>query len=112
MSVALWDVVNPGDVDQRGIGMSRVAIGLALHVLLSSAAFAQEPGCLQSDEGKLTTHNCYLNSDHQPTHRPSASVDDVMPAGASAKCADGKYSFSRHRSGTCSSHGGVAQSYR
>jgi hypothetical protein len=28
-------------------------------------------------------------------------------AGASAVCADGSYSFSAHRSGTCSSHGGV-----
>jgi Protein of unknown function (DUF3761) len=92
--------------------MIRVALGLALHALLGSAAFAQEPGCLQSDESKLTTHNCYLNSDHQPTHRPTATVDDGIPVGASAKCADGKYSFSRHRSGTCSSHGGVAQSYR
>ena len=28
-------------------------------------------------------------------------------AGASAVCADGTYSFSQHRSGTCSHHGGV-----
>ncbi|HYT45260.1 MAG TPA: DUF3761 domain-containing protein, partial [Methylomirabilota bacterium] len=26
-----------------------------------------------------------------------------------AKCSDGTYSFSQHRSGTCSHHGGVAQ---
>lgn len=31
------------------------------------------------------------------------------PAGATAKCKDGSYSFSQHRSGTCSGHGGVAQ---
>jgi hypothetical protein len=30
------------------------------------------------------------------------------PPGASAKCRDGSYSFSKHRSGTCSYHGGVA----
>jgi hypothetical protein len=28
-------------------------------------------------------------------------------AGASAVCADGTWSYSQHRSGTCSSHGGV-----
>ncbi|WP_448665162.1 DUF3761 domain-containing protein [Sphingomonas sp. CJ20] len=30
------------------------------------------------------------------------------PAGASAKCRDGTYSFSQSRRGTCSRHGGVA----
>lgn len=30
------------------------------------------------------------------------------PTGATARCADGTYSFSTHRSGTCSHHGGVA----
>jgi len=30
------------------------------------------------------------------------------PAGATARCRDGTYSFSKHRSGTCSHHGGVA----
>jgi uncharacterized protein DUF3761 len=30
------------------------------------------------------------------------------PPGATARCRDGTYSFSRHRSGTCSHHGGVA----
>lgn len=33
------------------------------------------------------------------------------PNGATAKCRDGTYSFSAHRSGTCSRHGGVAQFY-
>ncbi|HTR32391.1 MAG TPA: DUF3761 domain-containing protein [Gaiellaceae bacterium] len=31
------------------------------------------------------------------------------PAGATAKCRDGTYSFSEHASGTCSHHGGVAR---
>lgn len=33
------------------------------------------------------------------------------PGGATAKCRDGSMSFSKHRSGTCSRHGGVAQWY-
>ena len=88
--------------------MTRVAVGLALLMLLDSAAYAQQAGCLQSDEGKLTNHGCYLNRDRQSTHRPSMSADGVAPMGATAQCADGAYSFSRHRSGTCSSHGGAA----
>ena len=31
------------------------------------------------------------------------------PAGATAKCRDGTYSYSKHHSGTCSHHGGVAK---
>ena len=31
------------------------------------------------------------------------------PPGASAQCRDGTYSYSQHRSGTCSDHGGVAK---
>lgn len=34
---------------------------------------------------------------------------DQQPVGATARCADGTYSFSQHRRGTCSHHGGVAK---
>ena len=37
-------------------------------------------------------------------NEPPASTD---PPGATAQCADGTYSFSSHRRGTCSHHGGV-----
>lgn len=53
-----------------------------------------------------TDVNYYTNVDgntvQSPTYYPSA------PAGATAQCKDGTYSFSQHRSGTCSHHGGVA----
>jgi hypothetical protein len=38
---------------------------------------------------------------------PSDPYAAATAAGASAVCADGTYSFSAHRGGTCSSHGGV-----
>ncbi len=50
----------------------------------------------------------YVNSDGVEVCRPYSSPTGP-PAGATARCKDGSYSFSTHRSGTCSGHGGVAE---
>ena len=42
------------------------------------------------------------NEVQSPTH-----YDNGPPAGATAQCNDGSYSFSQHHRGTCSHHGGV-----
>ena len=39
----------------------------------------------------------------------SASASSTAPPGASAQCRDKTYSYSHHRRGTCSHHGGVAR---
>ncbi len=57
----------------------------------------------------LSNDNYYTNVDGNTVHSPAYSADDSVPAGASARCRDGSYSFSQHRSGTCSHHGGVAE---
>ncbi len=62
----------------------------------------------EPDESKLTTHNHYTNQAGQTVHSPAKSVDGKTPQGATAKCSDGSYSFSRNHRGTCSRHGGVA----
>lgn len=49
----------------------------------------------------------YRNVDGKCVHRPQQA--SAPPAGATARCADGDYSFSQNRRGTCSGHGGVAQ---
>jgi len=55
----------------------------------------------------LSNNNYYTNGDGNMVHSPAYSSGGA-PAGATAQCRDGTYSFSQHRSGTCSSHGGVA----
>lgn len=51
----------------------------------------------------------YTNSDGNRIQAPTKYSS--VPAGATAKCADGTYSFSAHRRGTCSHHGGVVKWY-
>jgi hypothetical protein len=55
----------------------------------------------------LSNNNHYVNRSgnviHSPAKAPSA------PQGATAVCRDGSYSFSQHRQGTCSHHGGVSR---
>jgi Protein of unknown function (DUF3761) len=53
------------------------------------------------------TNGTYTNSAGNTVCSPEAVP--TAPAGATAKCEDGTYSFSESRSGTCSHHGGVAE---
>jgi Protein of unknown function (DUF3761) len=56
----------------------------------------------------ISSGDTYTNVDGNQIQRPVAAAS--QPSGATAKCKDGTWSFSQHRSGTCSGHGGVAQS--
>lgn len=71
-----------------------------------AAPVAPQPAPPSSDGWDDCGADSYINSDGncvpRPQHAPSA------PAGATAKCEDGTYSFSQNRRGTCSGHGGVA----
>jgi Protein of unknown function (DUF3761) len=67
----------------------------------TQTAPVQQPG--------LSNNNYYENSSGNEVHSPAYSNDNSAPAGATAQCGDGTYSFSQHHSGTCSHHGGVAQ---
>lgn len=53
------------------------------------------------------TGRSYVNVDG--VRVPSPVFSETKPAGATARCRDGSYSFSQHRRGTCSYHGGVAE---
>lgn len=48
----------------------------------------------------------YVNSAGNTVCRPTSSPS--RPAGATARCRDGSYSYSQSRRGTCSHHGGVS----
>lgn len=52
------------------------------------------------------SNDTYINSRGNEVQSPG--YYDSAPAGASAQCNDGTYSFSQSRRGTCSHHDGVA----
>ena len=56
---------------------------------------------------KCNDNGYYVNSRGQEVKRPENCSGP--PAGATAQCRDGSYSFSRNHRGTCSHHGGVAK---
>jgi len=58
---------------------------------------ASQPSC---------TNGSYVNSAGNTVCSPETTSS--APAGATARCVDGTYSFSQTHSGTCSHHGGVS----
>ena len=89
-----------------------IATVIATSVLFAPAAVAYQGNHYryeqQPDESGLDNHGHYTNRDGNTIHSPAHSRSGTVPQGASAQCRDGTYSFSRHHSGTCSRHGGVA----
>jgi hypothetical protein len=61
-----------------------------------------------STAGGGSSDDYYTNSRGVRVHRPVFS-ESGPPAGATAQCRDGSYSFSMSRRGTCSHHAGVAK---
>lgn len=55
----------------------------------------------------LSNDNTYINSRGVEVHSPAYAPS--VPAGATAICGDGTYSFSQSNRGTCSHHGGVSE---
>ena len=74
----------------------------------ASAASAVAQPATAPQESQLVEHGHYTNKSGAVVHSAAHSVSGQAPAGASAKCRDGTFSFSQHHSGACSHHGGVA----
>ncbi|PKD40500.1 hypothetical protein CWO84_09880 [Methylomonas sp. Kb3] len=88
---------------------------LAVSAIQVPDAFSKERApsiSIQADdlnENDLVEHRHYTNRSGKAVHSPAHSKTGAIPGGASAQCRDGSYSFSQHRRGTCSHHGGVSQ---
>ena len=89
--------------------MSKPRLALAAIALLASAAglaMAQNSG---SNDQQTGACGYYVNTSGHEVPRPCGTA-----TGATALCADGRYSYSEHpyAPGTCSYHGGVVQHLR
>ena len=85
--------------------------GSVKNPIVAASSSSQSVGAttVAPDNAGLSNDNHYTNSDGNTVHSPAYTTDNTVPAGATAQCKDGTYSFSQHRSGTCSHHGGVAE---
>jgi len=82
-------------------GWCSVAVSKLAGYVLEEFLTTQAPQATAQGRG-------YVNSQGEWVSSPTWTADGQPPAGASAKCRDGTFSF-RSRSGTCSHHGGVAE---
>lgn len=91
---------------------------LALGVSATATAIGQQaqpyanptqPQNVTNGSTQLIEQGSYVNRDGIVVHDPAHTVSGAIPAGASAQCRDGSYSFSLHHAGTCSHHGGVSR---
>lgn len=100
--------------DSRGQALIDVVCAGGAHHSAKTTSTAQIPSeagqsltSNGSDQTKLIEDRHYVNSSGHLVHSPAHTTTGLAPSGASAHCADGTYSFSEHRQGTCSHHGGV-----
>lgn len=85
-----------------------VALAIASPVTLAGALLLPAaPADARGPSSSACGADTYVNSRGNCVRRPIQSP--TVPAGASAQCADGTYSFSQSRRGTCSHHGGVSR---
>ena len=93
-----------------GVETSRVEVSAVVTVAAVDEVIARGTKVDRPPPAPAPT-NCpngtYTNSEGNSVCRPYESPG--APAGATAQCKDGTWSFSQNRSGTCSGHGGVSR---
>lgn len=108
----LWSATPMRAFAKRSLPFLRLLVCLLLTTASWPQAQPKPTPTPQATVPATTSGSCtadyYRNSDGVCVKRPVKN-QDAVPQGATAQCRDGSYSFSQHRSGTCSHHGGVAK---
>lgn len=96
-----------GDPSGRATDRNRVANSASAIGSEGHATATVTPTPAQRPRQPSPSGRSYVNVDG--VRVPSPVFTETKPPGATARCQDGSYSFSQHRRGTCSHHGGVAE---
>jgi hypothetical protein len=79
--------------------------GQEIEVTGTISEYAGKPQIIITEPGQFSNSEP-VKADQKP-EKMKSKKPDKYPPGATARCRDGWISFSRHRRGTCSHHGGV-----
>ena len=82
-----------------------LSVAMAL-VTVPTPSVARQSHHQRPAEAPASGGDYYTNVNGHRVHRPTRASQ--APAGATARCSDGTWSFSENHRGTCSHHGGVA----
>ncbi len=97
-----WDVTLTNNIETKRTLVKEEITTQPITKVISHGTKVVAPASAQS-----CPNGTYVNSSGNIVCRPYSSPS--APQGATARCVDGTYSFSQHRQGTCSYHGGVAE---
>ena len=78
-------------------------------VIIAAIFLAAVPSIAQARSACHSANGTYTNVDGNQIPDPACIPKGKHVSGETAICRDGSHSFSQHRTGTCSRHGGVAQ---
>jgi hypothetical protein len=119
-TAVVWkrDIATVGNIPRVGVlcvtgsiteyrGRPQIVLHTASDWMIPGIHFSKPPEPIKR-QATLSNDKHYTNSDGVVVHSP-AYLPSGIPVGATAQCEDGSYSFSTHRQGTCSHHGGVAK---